>query len=65
VKRAVVPVLFGLNALITYLALHHQHGAGRPWTFLVSDFMSGVGMAVAAALVWRRRPQNRCWWLLL
>jgi signal transduction histidine kinase len=48
-----------------WLAARAQHRMGRPWTFLVSDVAPGVMLLMAGLLIWRRRPQNRCWWLLV
>ncbi|MEP7204535.1 MAG: histidine kinase [Ilumatobacteraceae bacterium] len=66
-KRATQTVitLFGVDVLVAVLAMMQQHGNGRPWTFLVSDFIPGAATGLAAVLIWRRRPQNRIWWLLL
>lgn len=55
----VVGVAFGV------LSERTQQLAGRSWPVMIADIMGGWAFLVAGLLVWHRRPQNRCWWLLM
>jgi signal transduction histidine kinase len=50
---------------LAWLAGVEQLRNGRPWTFLVSDLIPGLLIIAAGLLIWRLRPQNRCWWMLV
>lgn len=56
---AVLGVLWGL------LANRFQAEAGRSWTYMVSDFVTGVTLLVCGALIDRWRPRHRSGVLLL
>ena len=58
-------LLVPLGLCWAWLAGRHQHDAGRPWTFLVSELVPGAILIGAGLIIWSRRPQNRCWRLLV
>jgi signal transduction histidine kinase len=53
------------GAAVAWLAAREQLRNGRPWTFLVADVITGLLIIVAGLLIWRLRPHNRCWWMLV
>jgi signal transduction histidine kinase len=50
---------------VAWLAGREQRHNGRPSTFLVSELAPGLVVIAAGLVIWWRRPQNRCWWLLV
>ncbi|MGI8762835.1 MAG: sensor histidine kinase [Ilumatobacteraceae bacterium] len=58
-------LLVAVGITWAWLATRQQQRAGRPLTFLVSDVVPGLVMIAAGLLIRSRRPQNRCWWLLV
>jgi len=67
-KRSASPLPFVIvpaALVVAWLAAREQHRNGRPWTFLVSEITPGLALIAAGLLICIRRPQNRCWWLLV
>ncbi len=54
-----------LAAVVVTLAFQQQHQVGRSAKFLVSDLVPGLTMVACGLVIRRRRPHNRCWWLLV
>ncbi len=48
-----------------WLAIRQQQRVGRPSAFLVADLVPGLVLMAPGLVIWSRRPQNRCWWLLV
>jgi signal transduction histidine kinase len=46
-------------------AEYEQYRVDRPWTLLLMDILPGVVFIAAGVYVALRRPQNRCWVLLV
>ncbi|MEQ1874930.1 MAG: histidine kinase [Ilumatobacteraceae bacterium] len=63
--RAIAICAIAVDIVVGFLALRQQFKLHRSSAFLVSEFIGGAAMGVAAVAIWRRRPENRCWWLLL
>jgi signal transduction histidine kinase len=57
--------LASTTAVLGTFAVVRHYQDGRSLLFLVSDFVGGAAMATAGVVIWRRRPLNRCWSLLL
>ena len=53
------------DVVIGVLAMREQIRLDRSAAFLVSELAGGALIGVAAVMIWRRRPENRCWWLLI
>jgi signal transduction histidine kinase len=49
---------------VAWLAGRQQYRNGRPWTFLVAELVPGLTLIGAGLVIWWRRPNNWCWWLL-
>ena len=63
--RVVAIAAIILDVVVCVLAIRQQVHNHRTTSFLISEFTGGAAMGVAAVAIWRRRPSNRCWWLLL
>jgi signal transduction histidine kinase len=50
---------------VVWLAGRQQYRNGRPWTFLVAELVPGMALIGAGLVIWWRRPNNWCWWLLV
>ena len=65
-RYAALPiVLLTGTAVLMALAWQQHREAGKPWTFLIVESAAGLMISGGGVLIWRRRPQNRCGWLLL
>ena len=57
-------LILPIGIVVAWVASVEQHRLGRPWTYLVSALVPGLVMIGSGLVIWYRRPQNRCWWLL-
>lgn len=64
-RHALALAAISANVIIGVLAMREQIRLDRSAAFLVSELAGGALIGVAAVMIWRRRPENRCWWLLI
>ena len=64
-SSALVWALLPAGVAVAWLAEREQARLPRPWTFLVTALTPGLCLIAAGLMIWSRRPQNRCWWLLV
>jgi signal transduction histidine kinase len=57
--------LIPAGVAVAWFAEREQARVSRPWTFLVTELVPGLALIAAGLLIRSRRPQNRCWWLLV
>ena len=52
-------------AVVAELVRREHVRIGWPWTTTVAELVGGVSLIAAGLVIWRSRPANRCWWLLV
>lgn len=64
-RRALPWLVAATAALWALLGTFVQYRAGRSLSHLLSELLAGLVLVAAALAIWRRRADNRCWWLLM
>ncbi len=57
-------VLLGVTMVAGLITGRAQVEARNAYAYAVVDVLTGVAICGAGVAVWRRRPDNACWWLL-